>query len=111
MNLSELRQKKGIIGGKSSVLDFMGAEEFAANLFRITQTQAKIRNEKLRGQLPLERAAHDVGHTVRSTMIKISGKAPESLPAAEDIKAVKGEVETSATRVWKARQAEGLSIA
>jgi len=92
MNLSDLRQRKGIVEGKSSVLDFMGAEELAANFFRITQTQAKIRNEKLRGQLPLERAAHDVGQTVRSTMIKISGKAPESLPAAEDIKAVKGKL-------------------
>jgi DNA-damage-inducible protein D len=83
MNLSELRQKKGVLEGRS-VLDFMSGEELAANLFRITQTQAKIRNEKLRGQLPLERAAHDVGQTVRRTMIEISGKTPESLPTAED---------------------------
>jgi DNA-damage-inducible protein D len=91
MNLSELRQKKGVIEGRS-VLDFMSGEELAANLFRITQTQAKIRNEKLRGQLPLERAAHDVGQTVRRTMIEISGKTPESLPTAEDIKTVKGKL-------------------
>jgi DNA-damage-inducible protein D len=91
MNLSELRERKGVTYGRS-VLDFMGAEELAANLFRITQTQAKIRNEKLRGQVVLEDAAHDVGQTVRRTMIEISGKTPESLPAAEDIKTVKGKL-------------------
>jgi|SRR5579859_1812214 len=91
MNLSELREKKGVMCGRS-VLDFMNGEELAANLFRITQTQAKIRNERLRGQLVLENAAHDVGQTVRRTMIEISGKTPESLPAAEDIRTVKGKL-------------------
>lgn len=75
-----------------SVLDFMGSEELAANLFRITQTHAKIRNEKLHGQLRLERAAEDVGDTVRRTMIKISGKPPESLPPAEDIRQVRSKL-------------------
>ncbi len=91
MDLAELRQRRGIVTGRS-VLDFMSGEELAANLFRITQTHAKIRNERLQGQLRLEGAAHDVGHTVRETMIKISGKAPESLPPAEDIKSVKGKL-------------------
>jgi DNA-damage-inducible protein D len=91
MNLSELREKKGVVSGRS-VLDFMGGEELAANLFRITQTQAKIRNEKLYGQARLERAAHDVGHTVRETMKQLSGKTPESLPAVEDIKSVRGKL-------------------
>src|ERR1017187_7422459 len=91
MDLSELRQRRGIVTGRS-VLDFMSGEELAANLFRITQTHAKIRNERLQGQLRLEGVAHDVGHTVRETMIRISGKAPESLPPAEDIKSVKGKL-------------------
>jgi DNA-damage-inducible protein D len=73
MDLSELRQRRGIVTGRSP-LDFMSGEELAANLFRITQTHAKIRNERLQGQLRLEGAAHDVGRTVRETMIKISGK-------------------------------------
>jgi len=91
MDLSELRQRRGIVTGRSP-LDFMSGEELAANLFRITQTHAKIRNERLQGQLRLEGAAHDVGRTVRETMIKISGKAPESLPPSEDIKSVKGKL-------------------
>jgi DNA-damage-inducible protein D len=91
MNLSDLKALKGVAGDRS-VLDFMGAEELAANRFRITQTQAKIRNERIRGQIPLETAATQVGETVRRTMIEISGRAPESLPAGEDIKAVKGKL-------------------
>ena len=91
MNLSDLRERKGVASGRS-VLDFMGGEELAANLFRITQTEAKIRNERLHGQMRLERTAHDVGQTVRRTMIEISGKTPESLPIAEDIKEVKGKL-------------------
>ena len=106
MNLSELRQRKGVVEGRSP-LDFMGAEELAANLFRITQTQAKIRKEKLRGQLPLEQAAHDVGQTVRRTMIQISGKAPESLPAAEDIKTVKGKLKQARREFGKLDKPKG----
>ena len=91
MNLSDLRERRGIASGRSP-LDFMNGEELAANLFRITQTQAKIRNENLQGQMRLERAAQDVGQTVRSTMVKLSGRTPESLPVVEDIKSVKGKL-------------------
>ena len=91
MNLSQLRQRKGVTADRS-VLDFMGSEELAANLFRITQTSAKIRNEGLHGQQPLEGAAYDVGRTVRKTMIELSGHTPESLPPAEDIKDVRRDL-------------------
>jgi DNA-damage-inducible protein D len=91
MNVSQLRHLKGVASDRS-VLDFMGREELAANLFRITQTGAKIRNEDLHGQVPLENAAYEVGRTVRKTMIELSGHTPESLPAAEDIKEVRKDI-------------------
>jgi DNA-damage-inducible protein D len=75
MDLIELRQVKGVVQGRS-VLDFMGRQELAANLFRITQTEAKIEKESIRGQRGLERAAHDVSQTVRKTMIELSGTPP-----------------------------------
>jgi DNA-damage-inducible protein D len=75
MDLIQLRQVKGAMQGRS-VLDFMGRQELAANLFRITQTEAKIEKESIRGQGGLEKAAHDVGKTVRKTMIELSGTAP-----------------------------------
>lgn len=80
MNLSNLKNYKGMgEKTKGSLLDFMGKDELAANLFRITQTEAKIRNEKIRGQPNLERTAEVVGRDVRNTMIKISGQKPEEL--------------------------------
>lgn len=88
MSLTRLAEFKGI-AKKGEFLDRIGKNELAANLFRITQTEAKIKNQNIRGQGPLERAAHDVGKTVRSTMQEISGTTPEHLPAVEHIKDVK----------------------
>ncbi len=87
MNLSRLRSVRNIPNGRSP-LDFMGKEELAANLFRITQTELKIREENIRGQQGLESAAELVGKKVRKTMQDISGVNPESLPKASDIKDV-----------------------
>jgi DNA-damage-inducible protein D len=88
MDLRRLRQFKGIESDRS-LLDFMGKQELAANLFRITQTEARIRNDNIHGQRALENAAQDVGRSVRETMIKTSGSRPEHLPIAEDIKVVR----------------------
>jgi DNA-damage-inducible protein D len=94
MDLRQVCHKKGVPEGRSP-LDFMGASELAANLFRITQTDEKIRNEDIRRQWPLERAAEGVGRTVRKTMLEISGVPPEALPPAQDIKAVRSGIKRS----------------
>lgn len=94
MNLKQLKAAKGI-DAKRSPLDFMGKEELAANLFRITQTEAKIRNEGIQGQRPAEQAAESVGRKVRQTMMEISGVAPESLATGEDIRKVRGALKSS----------------
>ncbi|MGD9866721.1 MAG: BRO family protein [Hyphomicrobiales bacterium] len=88
MDFNQLKARKGVPAGRT-MLDFMGKTELAANLFRITQTEEKIRNEDIRGQRPLERAHESVGREVRSTMHRISGTLPENLPLAEDIKKVR----------------------
>ena len=94
MDLWQLRRHKGVPQGRSP-LDFMGKTELAANLFRVTQTEEKIRGERIRGQKPLERAAEDVGREVRRTMVKISGRRPEELPPAGDIKEVHKNLKSS----------------
>jgi DNA-damage-inducible protein D len=91
MDLRDLRMVKGVMEGRS-VLDFMGRQELAANLFRITQTEAKIEKEGIQGQQRLERTAYGVGKTVRDTMIELSGTPPEQLPRVDDIKTVKGNL-------------------
>lgn len=87
-NIGQLKAIRRIETNKS-LLDYMGKEELAANLFRITQTEMKIKTENVIGQNNLERAAESVGKKVRATMIEISNTAPEYLPKHEDIKDVK----------------------
>jgi len=93
-NLSELKKVKGLDGKdfKRSLLDFMGKDELAANLFRVTQTELKIKNENILGQKKLEVAAETVGREVRKTMIKISNTRPEDLSLTTDIKIVKSTI-------------------
>lgn len=100
MNLREIRRHKGVPEGRSP-LDFMGKTELAANLFRVTQTEEKIRAEGIRGQPALERTAENVGRKVRNTMIEISGKRPENLPPAEDIKEVHKKLKSSHREITK----------
>jgi DNA-damage-inducible protein D len=87
-NMAQLRAIRHV-ENKRSLLDFMGKDELAANLFRITQTEMKIRTGNLQGQKTLEHTAETVGRKVRQTMIEISGVPPEALPAHEDIKEVR----------------------
>jgi DNA-damage-inducible protein D len=88
LNISQLKARRRIDTGRS-LLDFMGKDELAANLFRITQTELKIKNENVKGQNNLEIAAEGVGRKVRKTMLDISNTLPENLEKSEDIKEVK----------------------
>ena len=88
LNINQLKAKRGIDTGRS-LLDFMGKDELAANLFRITQTELKIKNESVKGQNNLEKAAETVGKMVRRSMIEISNTVPENFTKNEDIKDVK----------------------
>lgn len=99
MNLSALKASKGLKSG--SLLDYMGKEELAANLFRITQTEAKIQKEGIQGQTLLSKAAESVGRDVRAAMIKISGTTPESLPLANNISDVKKGIKRTQKELLK----------
>ncbi len=92
MNLAQLRAHRGVTNPKDSLLNYMGKTELAANLFRITQTEEKIKNESIRGQARLEKAAHFVGTQVRDTMQKLSNTKPENLPKEEHIKETKKRI-------------------
>lgn len=88
MGIKDLGRYKGI-GEKDTLYDFMGLEELAGNLFRVTQTAARIKNQGVRGLTPLAATAKQVGNEVRSMMIKSSGQAPEHIPIEDKISAVK----------------------
>lgn len=84
MNIKALKNKKGLFNDKASLLDYMNNEELAANIFRVTQTEAKIRNQNIRGQAALENAAETVGRAVRNVMIQNTGTAPEDLKLSQE---------------------------
>lgn len=73
---------------KEHVLDHMGSTELAANLFRATQTEEKLRRENVRNKDHAGRIHNDVGRKVRKTIHDLGGTMPENLPAAESIKKV-----------------------
>jgi len=91
MPIHILRERKNIPDG-GTPLDYMGAEELGANIFRITQTNAKIRRENIKGQSALENAALSVGRTVREAIVKTGGTMPEDLPAEVHIKKIKSDL-------------------
>lgn len=62
------------------ILDFMGHEELAANLFRATQTEAKLRRDHIQGKPQANQTHYDVGRAVRQTIKNLGGTMPEDLP-------------------------------
>lgn len=64
----------------------MGSTELAANLFRATQTEEKLRREKIKGKQKANQTHLEVGKKVRQTIKEIGGTMPENLPVADSIK-------------------------
>lgn len=87
LDVPGIRRRKGL-NSKQAILDHMGSTELAANLFRATQTEEKLRRDKIRGTLAANRAHFEIGAKVRQTIKDIGGEMPERLPTAEDIKKV-----------------------
>lgn len=81
----QIRRHKGLPAG-ADILDRMGSTELAANFFRVTQTEEKLRKEQIRGLQRAYATHYAVGRQVRDAMLKISGIAPEDLPVVESIR-------------------------
>jgi DNA-damage-inducible protein D len=69
----------------------MGSTELAANLFRATQTEEKLRREEIKGKVRANQTHFEVGKKVRQTIKEIGGTMPENLPAAVSIKKIEGK--------------------
>ncbi len=67
------------------ILDHMGSTELAANLFRATQTEDKLRRENITGKAKANQAHLEVGKKVRQTIQELGGTMPENLPAEGSI--------------------------
>jgi DNA-damage-inducible protein D len=84
LDMKDIHTKKGLKKSQK-ILDHMGSEELAANLFRATQADAKLRREKIQGEDLASLSHYQVGQKVRKTIEELGGTMPENLPAADGI--------------------------
>lgn len=95
--LYEVERRKGI--AKGELLDRAGSTELAANLFRITQTDEKLRKDGTRSEIEAARTHNMIGGKVRQTIKDIGGVLPENLRTERHIKEVKKDVKALAKRM------------
>ena len=78
----DIAKRKGL-RYREDILDNMGSEELAANLFRITQTEAKLNKDNIKGENNANTTHYNVGKNIREAIKKIGGTMPEDLPTPE----------------------------
>ena len=82
LTVDEIHSKKGL-AVREKILDFMGSEELIANLFRISQTESKLKRENIQGLQEASDAHYLVGREVRAAIKRVNGVMPEDLPTPE----------------------------
>jgi DNA-damage-inducible protein D len=82
LGMKDIHKRKGLKKNEQ-ILDHMGATELAANLFRITQTDDKLRRENIKGKEKANETHYAVGKKVRQTIAELGGTMPENLPTPE----------------------------
>ena len=78
----DIHQRKGLKKSQK-ILDHMGSTELAANLFRATQTEEKLRRDNVQGKENANATHYAVGKKVRQTIEELGGTMPEDLPTPE----------------------------
>lgn len=93
LGAKEIHARKGLKKSQK-ILDHMGSTELAANLFRATQTDEKLRRENVQGKQAAYDTHYQVGKKVRQTIQELGGTMPEDLPTPEkSVKQIEREVE------------------
>lgn len=82
LGAKEIHARKGLKKSQK-ILDHMGSTELAANLFRATQTDEKLRRENVHGKQAAYNTHYQVGKKVRQTIKELGGTMPEDLPTPE----------------------------
>ena len=99
LSMQDIHQKKRLKKSQQ-ILDHMGSEELAANLFRATQADAKIRREGIKGEMNANLAHYQVGQKVRFTIKELGGTMPENLPTLDSI----GKAQTRIKKAEKLKE-------
>lgn len=82
LGVKEIHARKGLKKSQK-ILDHMGSTELAANLFRATQTDEKLRREQITGKELANQTHYNVGKKVRQTIKELGGTMPEDLPTPQ----------------------------
>ena len=82
LKAQDIKKRKGLKKSQD-ILDHMGSTELAANLFRATQTEEKLRRDNVQGKAEANRTHYEVGAKVRKTIRELGGTMPEDLPTPE----------------------------
>ncbi len=97
----QISDRKGLLKNQD-ILDYMGSTELAANLFRATQTDEKLRKENIAGKEAANQTHYEVGRKVRQTIADLGGTMPEDLPTPDkSIKQIEKEQKKIAQDVIK----------
>ncbi len=72
--------KRKCLRYREDILDYMGSEELAANLFRITQTESKLKKDNIQTEKDANKAHYNIGKNIREVIKKNGGTMPEELP-------------------------------
>jgi DNA-damage-inducible protein D len=83
---AEMIHKRKKLKKSQHILDHMGATELAANLFRSTQAEEKLRRDQVQGKEAANQVHYQAGVVVRRAIAELGGTMPENLPTAESIK-------------------------
>ncbi|MCK4618588.1 MAG: DNA damage-inducible protein D [Desulfobacterales bacterium] len=101
LNAKTIHQRKGLKKSQQ-ILDNMGSTELAANLFRATQTEEKLRRENIQKKTKANKTHFEVGKKVRQTIEELGGTMPEDLPnPKEDMKKLERRVNSAEKKIIK----------
>ena len=75
----DIAKRKGL-RYREDILDNMGSEELAANLFRISQTESKLKRDDIHNEKDANKTHYNIGKNIREVIAKNGGPMPEDLP-------------------------------
>ena len=78
-NADDIAKRKGL-RYREDILDNMGSDELIANLFRISQTEQKLKKDNIQTERDANKAHYEVGSKIRKTIKELGGTMPEDLP-------------------------------
>ena len=94
----DIAKRKGL-RYREDILDNMSSEELAANLFRITQTESKLKRDNIQGENNANNTHYNIGKNIREVIAKIGGTMPEELPTPQ--KSLKELEKENIKRIFK----------